>query len=281
MWDWHYRPSKPRKPKTSVQAKTQRGAFGQSWWAKRWIGVLETFGWSNRLQRGRSYARNGQVMNIDIQVGEVKAQVQGSRPQPYKVQIAVEPLDKKQWDKAIDAMAAQAIFSAKLLAGEMPQDIEEAFQAAKVPLFPQQAKDIHTDCSCPDFANPCKHIAAVYYLLGEQFDEDPFVLFALRGRTKDEVMQALQARRATAAPQVEEADAEPAPVEQAPALADELATFYLAGEALNTLQPHIVAPEVEAALLRRLGVPPANTETDLSVLYPLMTQYALRKVFEE
>jgi len=277
-WGWYPKPSR-RRPADGIKAKTERGKFGQSWWAQRWIGVLESFGWDNRLARGRSYARSGQVLNIDIEKGRVKSKVQGSRSKPYNITIGLPALTEKQWDKAIEAMAGQAIFAAKLLAGEMPQDIEDAFKAAGVPLFPKSAEDIDAECSCPDFANPCKHIAAVYYLLGEQFDEDPFLLFVLRGRTKDEIIESLRALRADS---IADESGEPtATPESVPALADLLATFYQAGDELQRLTPSIAAPEIDSPLLRRLGAPPANTYADLQTLYRAMTAHALNKVFGE
>lgn len=171
------------------------GEFGKSWWAKRWISVLESFGWSNRLQRGRSYARYGNVLDVVVAPGEVRAKVQGSRPRPYRVTIRVKPLDDAEWDKVTSAMAKQAVFAARLLAGEMPENIEEVFTRSRVPLFPSSGRDIVTTCSCPDWANPCKHVAAVYYVLGQEFDRDPFLLFLLRGRSRDELMAALRDKR--------------------------------------------------------------------------------------
>ncbi len=161
---------RPRLPANGIRAKSQRGDFGESWWARRWIEVLEGLGYGTRLTRGRNYARNGAVLSIDITPGHVSARVQGSQRTPYKVTIAAIPLSSAQWEKATDAMAEQAIFAAKLLAGEMPREIEQAFAAAKVALFPSRSGDLETSCTCPDYANPCKHIAAVYFLLGERFD---------------------------------------------------------------------------------------------------------------
>jgi uncharacterized Zn finger protein len=266
---------KPRIPADGIRAKSQRGAFGSSWWAKRWIGVLEGFGWGSRLTRGRSYARNGSVLDMTIASGEVTARVQGSSPRPYKVSIGIKPLTDAQWDNASDAMAQEAIFAAKLLAGEMPQEIEQAFQAAKVPLFPQSARDLVTDCSCPDYANPCKHIAAVYYLLGERFDEDPFLLFALRGRTQQQIMAALRARRGA----TEETAFEAQPSEPVPALADALDHYYAAGDALDQITPQIAAPAIEAAILRRYGAAPGGVEAELRAVYAAMTRGALERVF--
>ncbi len=274
---WYYEPSRPRPAKHGIKAKNVRGAFGQSWWAKRWIAVLETFGWGNRLTRGRSYARSGQVLTIDLEAGHVRARVQGSRPAPYKVKVEIQPLQDEQWEHAITAMAEQAIFAAKLLAGEMPENIEDAFVAAGVPLFPQSSRDIVTDCSCPDYANPCKHIAAVYYLLGERFDEDPFLIFQLRGRTRDEVIEALRARRAAAPSGI--ATSAMARSELVPPLADLLGTYYQAGVELATIAVQIAAPEVEAGILRRLGPAPAGVDTDLRAVYQAMTPHVLDKVF--
>jgi len=276
---WYYEPSRPLPAKDGIKAKTARGGFGQSWWAKRWIAVLETFGWGNRLTRGRSYARSGQVLSIDLEAGRVQAKVQGSRPTPYKVKVEIPPLKDEQWERAIDAMAEQAIFAAKLLASEMPENIEEAFEAAGVPLFPQSSRDLATDCSCPDYANPCKHIAAVYYLLGERFDEDPFLIFQLRGRTRDQVIEALRGRRAAATSSI--AEAAPAPYETAPPLADLLGSFYQAGPELETISVQIAAPELEAGILRRLGTAPAGVDADLRAVYRAMTTHVLGKVFGE
>ena len=193
-WD-DFKPSHPR-PADGIKAKSQRGSFGSTWWATRWIQALERLMDAGRLSRGRSYARGGQVLNLDIGAGRVAARVQGSRATPYKIAVELAPLTDDQWARAIDAMAEQAIFAAKLLNGEMPPDIEEAFKQANVALFPVSGSDLRTSCSCPDYANPCKHIAAVYLLLGERFDADPFLLFHLRGRSKEQIMAAMRARRA-------------------------------------------------------------------------------------
>jgi len=119
----------------------------------------------------------------------VKAQVLGSRPTPYKISIQVKKLSPGDWKKVAEVLSKQAIFTAKLLAGEMPDNIEEVFRGAGVSLFPEKMKDLNTECSCPDWSNPCKHIAAVYYLLGEEFDRDPFLIFKLRGMERKDLME--------------------------------------------------------------------------------------------
>src|SRR5438128_610491 len=120
-WDDRYfPPSRPRRAEGGIKAQTKRGGFGESWWAKRWIQVLESFNIGARLARGRSYARKGQVLSMAIENGRVTAQVQGSRPKPYDVTIQVKTLSEKDWAKLLDALGRQALFVAKLLAGEMP-----------------------------------------------------------------------------------------------------------------------------------------------------------------
>src|SRR3989440_11526 len=190
-----YEWSSPRRVREGIKARSTQGNIGKTWWSKRWVRTLESFGMGQRLSRGRFYARLGQVISIDIEPGMVKSQVQGSQPEPYIVQIRLHPLADEEWESVIDVMASQAIFAAKLLAGEMPTNIEEAFSSAHVPLFPAREQDLSTKCSCPDWANPCKHIAAVYYILADRFDEDPFLLFKLRGQTKEEMIAALREKR--------------------------------------------------------------------------------------
>src|SRR6266566_1038632 len=238
-WDY-YEPSRPIKVEGGIKAKSERGEIGSTWWSKRWIEVLESFSMGTRLTRGRSYARQGQVISIDIEPGVVKAKVQGSRPKPYNIKIQLRPLSDQDWEEATEAMAAQAIFAAKLLAGEMPTNIEEAFHAVKLSLFPTAAKDLVTDCSCPDWANPCKHIAAVYYLLAERFDEDPFLIFKLRGRTKEQIIEILREKRAetfSGETPTLTASAEDSSAAE-PLLEENLETFWQEGEALETFAVH-------------------------------------------
>ncbi|MBW4420566.1 MAG: SWIM zinc finger family protein [Myxacorys californica WJT36-NPBG1] len=164
----------------------------REWWAQRWIDVLESFGWIRRLARARTYAREGNVLSLEFEGAKVTAAVQGTAPEPYQVSLSLDPFSDEQWSYVVESMAERAIFSAKLLAGEMPQNIEDVFTANGLSLFPFNKFDIHSRCSCPDPANPCKHIGAVYYLLGDRFSEDPFVLFQLRGRTKEQIIADLR-----------------------------------------------------------------------------------------
>ncbi|MDY7076542.1 MAG: SWIM zinc finger family protein [Chloroflexota bacterium] len=283
---WGYFPkTKPIPVEDGIKARTKRGQFGEHWWARRWIEVLESFGWDNRLQRGRTYARKGQVLNIEVRPGQVTASVQGSRRRPYTVRIEIAPLNDKQWERAIDAMAEQALFAAQLLAGEMPPEIEQAFQAAGVSLFPN-SYDVGMNCSCPDWAVPCKHIAAVYYLLGEEFDRDPFLLFTLRGCTREHLMTALRARRATAALLTEDATPEEEPKAPVEPLDADLAHFWEPRESLGEFHVTIAPPPVKTALLKRLGLPPFSRRPEafvgtLTLAYAAITDRALRLAFGE
>jgi uncharacterized Zn finger protein len=174
---------------------TQTTPADREWWVQRWIEVLESFGWARRMERARIYAREGNVLRLEFQDAKVIARVQGSAPEPYEVSLNLDPFDDEQWGYIVESMAAEAIYSAKLLAGEMPTTIETVFTTNGLSLFPFTKFDIHSECNCPDPVNPCKHIGAVYYLLGDRFSQDPFVLFQLRGRSKAQILEALREQR--------------------------------------------------------------------------------------
>ena len=241
--------SEPLSAQGGIKAQSRQGDFGKSWWTKRWLAVLESFRIGARLARGRNYARTGQVLSIDVGVGEVKARVQGSRPKPYDVTIEVTVLDAHEWDRVLETLSRQAIFVAKLLAGQMPHDVERVFTQARVSLFPSKRGDLKTDCSCPDQSNPCKHIAAVYYLLGEEFDRDPFLLFRLRGLEREKLLARLgSAPGRSASDRVEQA---PPPAAGEP-LPKEPSAFWAlppADDLFGEVQP----PPVSMGLVLRLG----------------------------
>ncbi len=180
-WGELYGPSRPRRVQGGIKSHSRRGEFTRTWWARRWLAALESFDLGDRLSRGRSYARGGQVLDIRIRRGEVAAEVQGSQARPYRVTLRISPIRQAELERLLAELAGKAMYRAKLLAGQMPEGIEEAFRQAGFPLFPQKIEDLMTSCSCPDWSNPCKHIAAVYYLLAEEFDRDPFLLLRLRG----------------------------------------------------------------------------------------------------
>ena len=185
-------PAKPRAVDGGLVARSARGAIGEHWWSRRFLEVLESFALGSRLTRGKNYARRGQVVSLEVTPGVVKASVQGSRKTPYRVSIALPAFGELLWAKVEVALAEQAIHSARLLAGEMPHDLEEVFLAAGAPLFPQRANDLALTCSCPDWEVPCKHLAATFYLLAESFDDDPFGILLWRGRSREALLNRLR-----------------------------------------------------------------------------------------
>jgi len=302
-WDfprWPYYPPAPPKlppPRHGIKVKQ----FGATWWGQRWIEALERLGYeyAARLRRGRSYARQGRVHDLEVEGGEITARVTGSRPRPYQVTIRVAALPDRVWERAIETMAQRAAFAARLLAGEMPPEIDEAFRSARGSLFPERARDLSTRCTCPDWANPCKHVAAVHYVLGEAFDRDPFLLFELRGRSREQVLEALRRHRApeAAAPPKPRrvqiagqevraeaagpsAEPEGTPPEAGPASITPRASAPEQYERFrgrtDDLTFHITRPAVNGALLRQIGAPPSwrlrSTPTDL--LYPAVAAAA-------
>jgi uncharacterized Zn finger protein len=245
---WYYKPKPLIKARGGIKAQSKRGAFGESWWAKRWIAVLESFNIGARLGRGRSYARGGQVLSIDIEKGEIEAAVQGSRPKPYEIRIEVKTIPAAGWKQLAKALDREAIFAAKLLAGEMPQETEQVFRDVGLSLFPEKLRDLETSCSCPDWSNPCKHIAAVYYLIGEEFDRDPFLIFKLRGATREELIGMLSA----APGKKDETDIEETELPPDP-LATDAAVFWGGGDLADDFFGEVRLPPVSAALPKRLG----------------------------
>lgn len=263
-----YSPSGPIAVDGGIKAKSKRGAIGEQWWSRRFIGVLESWGMSGRLQRGRSYARRGQVLEFELTTGKVTARVQGSRPQPYKVAITVLPLTAAQWRQVESRLAAQALFRARLLAGEMPAEIEQVFADAGTPLFPRSARDLDMRCNCPDWEVPCKHLAAVCYVLAEAFDTDPFAMLAWRGKSRETLLTALRGQAAGAStgrgPSVARAGAtgdSPALSAladvTAPPLAESLANFWSPGVSQARLRALPPSPLTPPDLMLRLGDPPA------------------------
>jgi uncharacterized Zn finger protein len=187
----------PAKKKPPPEHGIRMKKAGTTWWGQRWIGALVNVlrGDSARLARGRTYARSGRTHDLVVAGGRVTAKVTGSRASPYAITIELTELSAAAWEEAIRGLAKKAQFSAELLDGRMPQAIDEVFVEAGVSLFPRQRADLKTSCSCPDWGDPCKHVAATHYVLGEALDRDPFLLFELRGKTKSQVLDALRAAR--------------------------------------------------------------------------------------
>lgn len=306
--DWRdWEPARPLPVSGGITARSKRGAIGETWWSQRFIALLESFGVGSRLQRGRNYARRGQVVELDVEPGIVIAKVQGSRYTPYRVRIQCKALSEQQWRRLEKAMASQALPLAQLLAGEMPRDIEDVFASCKLTLFPRSRAELKASCTCPDSANPCKHIAAAYYILAERFDQDPFQIFAWRGREQHELLEHLRVRRAGAggaggargaggaggagrragSPGAAAAmvAAQPAAEWSGQALVDEVDSFWNSGPALVDLRINPFAVEAPDTLLRQLGPIPVeacgqNLVELLAPAYRLLAGRAERRALE-
>jgi uncharacterized Zn finger protein len=300
--DWRdWEPSRPLPVDGGIAARSKRGTIGETWWAQRFIALLESFGVGSRLQRGRNYARRGQVVELDVEPGIVIAKVQGSRYTPYRVRIRCKALSEQQWRRLERAMASRALPLAQLLAGEMPRDIEDVFASCKLTLFPRSQAELKASCTCPDWENPCKHIAAAYYILAERFDQDPFQIVVWRGREQDELLVHLRALRAGTSPRAAggarrrtgSANAAAAtsaapPVSsesQGPALIDEIDSFWHSGPALSDLHVNPFAVEATDALLRQLGPAPVDIGGEdlvelLTPAYRALAERAERRALE-
>lgn len=234
-------PSRPIKVEGGIQINSVRGQVARTWWSRRFLTVLESIGVGGRMARGRTYARAGQILSLDVAAGGAVAQVQGSRPKPYAVRIGVPAFGKAEWGAVADALVADASYTAALLAGQMPREVEEVFTAVGLSLFPATARDLVLDCSCPDHQVPCKHLAAVFYVLAERFDADPFEIMTLRGRDRETLLEELRTRRAAASPS--------GPSTSVPPLAQLLDAFYTGGP----VEPAVSGPPTPAdALLDQL-----------------------------
>ncbi|HEX8391803.1 MAG TPA: SWIM zinc finger family protein [Longimicrobium sp.] len=301
MSDWWEYDNGPRRPaRDGVRARSQQGPIGESWWSRRFLHALAQVADTSRLGRGRSYARSGQVMRPTVKPGVVTASVQGTSYTPYAVRITLTPFTDEEWEQAEGELAAQALFLAALLAGEMPRDVEQAFAAAGLHLFPASPAELASACSCPDPANPCKHIAAVYYILAEAFDADPFLVLAWRGRPREVLLErlrelraaAIAAEDAAAAEHADDASAAPEVERAAAALPDPAAEapraggFWTAGPELFGFRYAPAAPAVPDAVIRQLGPLPdaaggGPVADALTTAYRLFTAAAEARAFGE
>lgn len=232
---------------------SRRTRFGLTWWGQRWIAALETLGalYANRLPRGRTYARKGTVSDLKVDAGGVSARVQGSRATPYRVSLWLPVFDDQTWEAITAALASEIRLAAALLDGRMPEDIDDVLADCGVSLFPRPG-ELRTRCSCPDAANPCKHVAAVHYVLAQTFDADPFLLPALRGRDRDQLLAQLRGARAGEA-EPESDDADDGGIELKSLNPRSL---WRAGGDLSAIRVRPARSPDPSALLRRLGAPP-------------------------
>jgi len=234
-----------------------RNEFGSNWWSKKWNNAISSFTISSSVESGREYARAGNVLSIEFAKGKIEAEVRGGSAIPYKVNMQIESFSKEQWEKVMHIMVQKAIFCAKLLNGEMPENIEEAFKEAGVSLFPKKQIHLITHCSCNDVANPCKHIAAVHYTLGLEFDKDPFVILKLRGRDKEQFLDALRTLRSGNDGEgiKRKAKIHRRSHKTIEDLKREFENFNRVDEAVLNMTFSYVTPEVKHDVIKTLGIP--------------------------
>ena len=213
----------------NITAIGDEGLGQQPWWVEQWMELINGYRFKKRLERAWGYAREGNVTSIRFEGRRVHARVQGTGEDPYKVKLWLDVLNDEDWGYVLEALTQKARWSAQLLAGIMPSDIERAFAASGKRLFPFKLQEVRSECSCPDKANPCKHISAVYFLMGDRFSEDPFVLFQLRGRNRTKLLEDLAEKRRQALAQLsaqaattnpERCDEADAPLPPHPAILD-------------------------------------------------------------
>ncbi|MGE3326299.1 MAG: SWIM zinc finger family protein [Acidimicrobiia bacterium] len=192
--------SKPIKVDGGIATSKQRGAMASTWWSKRFVDMLDSYGLGGRMQRGRRYARTGQVMSLEVSPGLLIAQVQGSRPKPYLVSIRSTVVGEPSWEAVQHAIGRKIGFVARLLNGEVPEELDSVCAEAGIELFPSRWSDITASCNCPDWESPCKHLAAVLYVFADQLDTDPWLLFTWRGRTREQMLSAVSALSTKIAP---------------------------------------------------------------------------------
>ncbi len=255
---------------TNYQLETRQ------WWVERWLELLDSYRFKKRLERARNYAREGNVLRLEFIDSELNALVQGSEVEPYHVSLRLDPFNDEDWNFIIETLSEKAIYSAQLLSGQMPASIEQVFIKNGLNLFPYTLGDIHSHCSCPDQANPCKHIGAVYYQLADRFSEDPFIIFQLRGRSRDQILAALRSQRGAPIP----SSLPIAVVEQSPKTVEtqdiqaETANFWVYDYPLDSDLCEIVPPSGTKSILELLGPIPLPYESAQEVKQSLIQLYS-------
>jgi len=233
-------------------------------------------------------ALRGQVQDITVSPGLVTAWVQGSEVTPYEVRVTVKTLTDAEWKRVEDAFTDQALFLARLLAGEMPRDIEACFSACKLSLFPRSRREIDSDCTCSEWeAPPCKHASATYYAMAERFDEDPFLLFEWRGRSRESMFDALRARRQEdVTEEVALPSAMPGEAQGPEPLSHSMANYWRSNSGYSALRIHPKAAAVPQSILRQLGAVGveargADLHDVLAPAYVVMSRSAESRAYEE
>ena len=189
----HYPVRIPRYA-AGIRAQESRSGGARTWWARRWLEVLERMGLGARLGRGKHYAVSGQVTGMRLEGPHVEAQVVGTRPDPYRVTIDFRVPEGAAREAIVARIKGEPMIAARLIADDMPTEIEQAFRDCGLDFFPggklaPGVYDMTTACSCPDYANPCKHVSAVLLILGEEIARRPMTLLELRGIAEEDLYE--------------------------------------------------------------------------------------------
>lgn len=296
-------PLRPRfesKPALPAKARKVRGgerlpdgdvARPEAWAAQRWLRFLEQMAPGPSMVLGMDYAREGQTKRWSVlaaphQPTRIEAAVQGRAPRPYATTLTFQPITPEQWEQVVAAMSDNAMYAAKLLAGELPTSIEDVFGPLGVRLFPTDAADVQVACNC-DFVPErssgaaasgwCKHATCVGLLLAHRLANEPFLMFSLRGLEHHDLVERLRARRQVvgaalgATPIYQQrvpnvSDVRSAPLEQS------LASFWDLGDT-SAMDLTPTPPAVSHPLLRRLGPSPWASQAQFPLVGLLASCY--------
>jgi uncharacterized Zn finger protein len=280
-----------------ISTTEQASLWSESWPAQRWVRIIEQAAPGKRAVDGLEYASLGQTKTVIIEHSSLVASVQGRAERPYQVKFQFEPLTPEQWEKVGGVMTDQAVYAAKLLAGDLPANIEDVFVPLGLKLFPTDVSEIVFSCTCPDYLaeertrnaakaageNPgpllwCKHAACAAYLLAQRLASDPFVMFKLRGLDGQELLERLRHSRAVANssktnPSVY-AGRVPGVSDSGLVTFEATRDFWELNSDIENLDAPIVPPPVSHPLLRRLGPSPltglAKSGGDAPATFPLV-----------
>jgi len=252
---------KPRRVRGGVKIQSDQPPGSGSWAAARLIRLLESAAEGARLVEGLEYAKIGQTARMNFEHGTITATVQGRIDKPYRVSLSMSTYSESQWTGVVQAMSDQAVYAAKLLAGELPASIEDLFAPVGLRLFPAESTDLTPACTCGDEQRWCKHVCCITYLLAERFATDPFLIFLLRGIPGDDLLEKIRQRRAIAGAvggtvPVYAARVPGVSDSMAPTLEESADHFWDAGPELDQLDVPLEKPQVTHPLLRRLGPSP-------------------------
>lgn len=274
-------------PSAKQQNETQgdRQEVLTTWWARHWLRTLAQWLNAERLAQGKEYVEQGHPSKLKVSVGSVVAQIEGPALQPHQIHIEINTFDDKEWERALDAMFQQAGYAAQLLNGEMPPDIEVVFRSVGLSLFPGDRSELRSHCSCGSPIIPCEHVGAVYHLLAQRLEEDPFLLFRMRGRTREQVLAAFRTRRASHSQrervrqgygQGEGADSANAPVP----LPTDSHTFWKMGPEIEHVEVDVEPAKVHMEVLKLLGIPSFVDKETLRENLPRVYQRVSQKALE-